>query len=310
MKSAGPTWRFGVSPAYFISRYTDRFTPSQVAGALGEIREIGYDAVQLEVFHQDTLEEWERDGAELVASALATSGLSVSQFVAHFMVHSFESPAAIRSTKGCTEIEQLLRIVGRFPDCSLVTIPLGDFRFDEDGVLSTLEYSGLYRRFIEKLNRVVGSVEQQGLRCAIELIPGAFVSGTDGLANLFNELESQSVGYNFDTGHAHASKEPVPLIPFKLQGRVLGTHLCDNDSNENLSSRPGAGTIEWDQVFEALRLTGYQGGFDIEIRCTEDLVEQEYRQALGFIREATAHASNRPIESDQDQHTSGKEYIR
>lgn len=161
-----------------------------------------------------------------------------------------------------------------------------------------------------KLASIVRAIEHKGLNCAIELLPGAFINGTDGLARLFGELPSQSVGYNFDTGHAHASKEKVGLIPFKLQGRILGTHLCDNDGKDNLSLRPGAGSIEWGQLFNSLHLTGYQGGLDIEIGCAEKLVEQEYRHALDFVRSAYGRDSIGSISSDQDKHSSSKEQIR
>ncbi|HUX21874.1 MAG TPA: sugar phosphate isomerase/epimerase family protein [Spirochaetia bacterium] len=298
--------RFGVSPAYFISRFSDTFTPSQVAMSLVELREMGYRAVQLEVFHRETLEDWERGGAELVASALSSSGLAVSQFVAHFLLHGFESPAAIGSA--ADEIHRVLDIIDHFPDCRVVTLPLGEFRFDED--LSCLDFDDLYARYVDKLAAVIQAIERKGLRCAIELLPGAFINGTDGLARLFDALPSKAVGYNFDTGHAHASRENVGLIPFKLKGRVLGTHLCDNDRRDNLSLRPGAGSIQWKQVFEALHLTGYTGGFDIEIRCSEDLVEQEYRGALELLREIAIGGQLGSTSSDQDKHSSSKEYSR
>lgn len=275
---------FGVSPAYFISRYTDRFTPAQVAAGLEMLKEIGYDAFQLEVFRADSLADWHGHGAERVATAVDKTGLEVTQFVAHFMIRAFESPAAIRSTFGLEEIGVVLSILSLFPSCHVVTVPVGEFRFPVQSREAGLDYSSLYEAFLEKLRRIAGFIEGSGRRCAIELIPGAIVNGSDGLLKLFGDLGSESVGYNFDTGHAHAAKENTALIPHKLRGRLLGTHLCDNNRNENLSLRPGAGSIAWPGVFEALQQTSYAGSLDIEIRCDEQQVAFEYRAALEFVR--------------------------
>lgn len=277
----------GVSPAYFISRYSELFTPKQIAECLEELHEIGFEAFELEVFHVESLRDWEKLGARLVSDAASTSGLTVSQFVAHFMLHAFESPEAIRSDFGLDETDRVIGVLSHFPSCPVVTIPLGGFRFDDRSEANSrgvLDYPGLYKRFLEKLRKIVAKLEQTGRRCAIELMPGALVNGSDGLLKLFQDLGSKTVGYNFDTGHAHSSKENVALIPHKLRGRLLGTHLCDNHQNENLSLRPGAGSIEWSQVFEALRRTEYTGSLDIEIRCDEQQVGFEYRTALEFLR--------------------------
>lgn len=277
----------GVSPAYFISRYSDHFTPTQVADSIPALRELGFDALQLEVFHAESLDDWEPHGAQLVALAAARAGLSVSQFVAHFMLHAFESPEAIWSRYGLDETDRLIDVLSHFPSCPIVTIPLGEFRFDdrtEAVQRNGFQYSRLYERFLEKLRTIVSTLEQTGRRCAIELMPGALVSGSDGLLKLFGDIGSQTVGYNFDTGHAHASKENVALIPHKICGRLLGTHLCDNHQCENVSLRPGTGTIAWPPVFEALRRTNYTGSLDIEIGCDEQKVDLEYRTAVEFVR--------------------------
>ena len=43
----------GVSPAYFISRYSDRFTPAEVADGLAAVVELGCKSFQLEVYHRE-----------------------------------------------------------------------------------------------------------------------------------------------------------------------------------------------------------------------------------------------------------------
>jgi sugar phosphate isomerase/epimerase len=118
---------------------------------------------------------------------------------------------------------------------------------------------------------------------ALEILPGAVVGGIDGFLRLCDHIGTDTLGLNFDTGHAWASKENLYLIPAKLGGRILGTHLCDNFGHENLSLRPGAGSIDWPRLIAGLKGCGYAGPWDIEIVCPAASVADEYGKGLQFI---------------------------
>jgi sugar phosphate isomerase/epimerase len=277
--SQGGKGVIGVSPAYFISRYGDRFSPHQVAEGLAEVAGLGFEGFQLEVYHEDTLDEWISSGAAVVAEARRRNGLEATQFVAHFLLHGFASEEAIGAASGIAQTEKILRSLELFPECPLVTVPLGAFTPGRSA------YRELYQRFLEKIGGILRKIETGGRRCAIELVPGALISGSDGLLKLYADLGSQSMGYNFDTGHANACKEVVPLIPLKMGARLYGTHLCDNHGNENLKLCPGDGSIDWSEVFGSLAAVGYEGSFDVEIRCEPGSVREEYGRALERIRD-------------------------
>ncbi|HUZ18047.1 MAG TPA: sugar phosphate isomerase/epimerase [Spirochaetia bacterium] len=269
----------GVSPAYFISRYGDRFSPQQVVEGLDEVAALGFEGFQLEVYHEDTLDEWVNGGAAVVAEARRRNGLEATQFVAHFLLHGFASEEAIGAGSGILETEKILTSLDLFPECRLVTVPLGAFS------PGRAAYRELYQRFLEKIGGILRKIEAGGRRCAIELAPSALVSGSDGLLKLYADLGSLSMGYNFDTGHANACKEVVPLIPLKMGARLYGTHLCDNHGNENLKLCPGDGSIDWSGAFGSLAAVGYDGSFDVEIRCEPGSVTEEYRKALRRVRD-------------------------
>ena len=118
---------------------------------------------------------------------------------------------------------------------------------------------------------------------ALEILPGAIVGGIDGFLRLCEHLGSDTLGFNFDTGHAWACKENLYLIPAKLGSRILGTHLCDNFGHENLSLRPGAGSIDWPWLIAALEACGYKGPWDIEIICEPEDTAIEYGTGCKFI---------------------------
>ncbi len=110
------------------------------------------------------------------------------------------------------------------------------------------------------------------------------LSRANKLDDKLNDIEIiEGKKLNFDTGHAWASKENLYLIPAKLGKRIAGTHLCDNFQNENLSLRPGAGSIDWPRIVKALRLAGYDGWFDLEIICRLVMIHKEYREGKDTI---------------------------
>jgi len=175
----------------------------------------------------------------------------------------------------------VLEIVNHFDECRVVTLPLP--AFDCPSPSTRDDYLFLFERCAAKVSRLLAMVEEAGRCMALEILPGAIVGGIDGFLRLCEHLGSETLGFNFDTGHAWACKENLYLIPAKLGPRILGTHLCDNFGNENLSLRPGAGSIDWPRLMAALTACGYNGPWDVEIICKPEEASVEYGGGRKFI---------------------------
>jgi len=208
-------------------------------------------------------------------------GLKATQFVAHFMMEAFSNREKLFSDAGITEMQSVLEIVGRYEECGIITVPLGAFEAPRTPRIE--DYRDFFDQCVEKIRALLEMVEGSGQRMALEILPSAVIGGIDGFMRLCDRLNAVTLGLNFDTGHAWASKENLYLIPAKLGRQIQGTHLCDNFGNENLSLRPGAGSIDWPRLIEALRLSGYEGAFDIEIICKPEEARDEYDRARTFI---------------------------
>ncbi len=252
-----------------------------MAEGLIDLAEMGFLGFQLEVFHGENLGNWLNEGARLVRHRSHDLGLVAPQFVAHFMMQDFNRPESLNSDSDIEHIRSVLDIVCLFDECSTITIPLGPF----EGGHTPMEkdYKSYFDRLVEKFNRLIEVVERAGRTLAVEILPSALVGGVDGFLRLCDRLKTKSLKLNFDTGHAWASKENLYLIPAKLGKRIAGTHLCDNFQNENLSLRPGAGSIDWPRIVKALRLAGYDGWFDLEIICRLEMIHKEYREGKDTI---------------------------
>jgi sugar phosphate isomerase/epimerase len=271
----------GVSPAYFISRFTNRFTPDDVADSLGELARQGFYTFQLEVFDRENLDDWRARGAGIVRRQSTGHGLQASQFVAHFMLEDFADRQSLISNAAAEQMKKVLEIVDRFDECRVVTVPLPAFQAEPVPTAET--YQRMFDRCVEKVGRLLALVEDAGRRLALEILPSALIGGVDGFMRLCERVGTDSLGLNFDTGHAWACKENLYLIPAKLGPRILGTHLCDNFGHENLSLRPGAGSIDWPRLIAALKACGYNGPWDIEIACPPNSVAEEYGAGRRFI---------------------------
>jgi sugar phosphate isomerase/epimerase len=271
----------GVSPAYFISKFSNRFFPADVAVGLEDLPALGFSGFQLEVFHRESLDTWTRTGTAEIRRQSSDLGLKVHQFVAHFMLADFADRQRLVSNGSIEHMHAVLEIVDRLDECRVITVPLP--AFDDRAASRRDDYPFLFERCAAKVSRLLTLVEDAGRRLALEVLPGAIVGGIDGFLRLCEHLGSETLGLNLDTGHAWACKENLYLIPAKLGPRISGTHLCDNFGNENLSLRPGAGSIDWPRILSALSASGYQGPWDIEIICQPHEAASEYGAGRTFI---------------------------
>ena len=274
--------QWGVSPAYHISRYSDKFSAEDVAASLKDLKAMGFSAFQLEIYHPETLSDWTSRGVKIVADAAEKAQLFASQFVAHFLLHGFGSIKAIQSDFGIQEIKTCMEFLKPFPNCKVITVPLPALAAVPP-VFKKADYENLWDRFAEKMQTMLSIAEDNGKLMALEIMPGSILGGIKGLLQLIGETKGK-LGYNYDTGHAWACRETVDLIPAMLGNRIYGTHLKDNSQAENLGLAPGKGTIPWDSLVQNFLASGYKGSWDIEIKCDPGDVRKEYEYGLQFLQ--------------------------
>ena len=261
----------GVSPAYMISRWTDRFSFNHMTQSLHLLKDSGFEAMQIEVFHRDQLEVWTDENSELLKNTSIFTGIKLSQFVAHFLLNAFVSPESLSDDTGLDEITKISLFLHRFGLTDIVTVPLGAFQ----GVFTPK----IREDFINKLTRMKERLDTRNQKLAVEPLPGSL--GAD--LGMLEEIPGLVL--NLDPGHLLCSG----INPFDLKDSILkkvyATHLCDNDGVTNTSSVPGSfhSAEEWKNLMDGLADSGYQGTFDLEIICPACTVEEQYREGRNFI---------------------------
>ncbi len=75
VKTTGDGRQIAISPAYWISRYSDRFVPEQILAGLPEATDMGFKTFQPEIFHRDVLYDWRDGGAASISSRAFGCGI-------------------------------------------------------------------------------------------------------------------------------------------------------------------------------------------------------------------------------------------
>ena len=275
----------GVSPAFIVSLYGPGFSIGNFCEGLKLVRKLGFSAYQPEIVVGTALPEWVHE-ARSVHRTASDLGLVPTQFVAHFMLEQFSNSEKLNPRSGIDELNQVLDIMQVFTHCRVLTIPAPNFDVNWDSPRATdfRWWKEVHQQLVEKIGRYVERVTEAGIKLAFEILPFSVFRGISHFLALCNEIGSPALGLNFDTGHAWACRELVPMLPFELKGRIFGTHLGDNMSTENIKLAPGKGTIPWKPLLANLVGTGYDGSRDIEIGCRPDQVVAEYGFGLKYLQ--------------------------
>jgi len=281
----------GVSPAYFISRFGEGFTPSDLASSLADLKTAGADAYQLEIFREDGATDWTNSAISRLRDAEGKTGLNASQFVAHYFLHGLGDPVSLRGDRGLAAFERVAEICRSFPLVKTITVPLPPF--DAGRNVTPEDWASIRVALVGKLVRATRIATSAGLHLALELVPGNLLGSPGEVLALRKEPGLESIGYNFDTGHAWACRERVDLLPAKLAGVIYGTHLKDNAQKDPLAMAPGTGTIPWKRVVSGLLASGYDGSWDVEFMCAPADANDQYARGIAFIKQVLAECGGR-----------------
>ena len=283
----------GVSPAFIVSLYGPWFSVANFCEGLKLVGKLGFSAYQPEILVKTALPEWTANALSVHRTA-SDLGLVPTQFVAHFMLEEFSNSEKLNPLSGIDELNRVLDVMQVFSSCRVLTIPSSTFDINWDSPLASDPrwWKQMRRQLVEKTGRYVEIVAEAGMKLAFEILPFSVFGGISRFLDLCDEIGSPALGLNFDTGHAWACRELLPMLPFEVKERIFGTHLGDNMSTENIKLAPGKGTIPWKPLLANLAGAGYDGSMDIEIGCRPDQVIAEYGFGLNYLRSFYSNAGN------------------
>lgn len=139
--------------------------------------------------------------------------------------------------------------------------------------------------FVEVLKPLAEHAESRGVLLLIEPEPGLLLETTDQYLEVAERVNSPVLGLNFDVGHAFCMSEDLPVQIAKLAHLTKHYHVEDiAASRVHHHLVPGTGAIAFNEVFEAIRKTGYDGWVTVELYPFVDDPDEAAQQAINHLR--------------------------
>ncbi len=111
-------------------------------------------------------------------------------------------------------------------------------------------WTGMFRPCGVTLLRATELLHEAGFECA----------------ELCERYAAETLGINVDSAHALAAGDRPEEVIGAFAGRVFGVHLSDSDGKpRDLHLIPGRGIADWSAILIALRRSGYDGDFHLEL---------------------------------------------
>ncbi len=271
----------GVSPSFFFSKYTTDFSIDDYIDGLSDLKELGVQSFQGEIYHKRRIQEW-KDNAFKLASISKSLNLKMNIFVAHFLIHvteDFESLFDDSCFKDFIDVCEIIKL--NFLEVKTIIIPISKFEIKN---IEKEDFLIIWKRIVQIFKTFSQIAKEDDLNIALEILPGSIIGGSDGLLKLIEDADADNLGYNLDTGHAYCSGEILSLLPSKLRGKIFSTHLKDNFGKENLSLSLGLGDIDFKTLNLALISSGYKGSYDLEISSDKENVMMDYSVGVSYLR--------------------------
>ena len=148
-------------------------------------------------------------------------------------------------------------------DCAHYNIPTLVMHPENKSGNKVVELPADFRFGIDRLKRIVETAERLHVNIAIENM-----SRHEFLDCIFREIQSERLGFCFDSGHWNLFTPEVDLLD--LYGdKLMALHLHDNDGTDDWHALPSSGNICWDNIAAKLKALGYNGALALEVGNTK-----------------------------------------
>lgn len=283
-----------------IGKYGFPPAPDDVFRALDDMMRLGFENIELEGIGYANLAAVV-ENIDSIALAVKERGLNVADFAVLLPeIISMDSgtraramDAFARGVEAAAKVESdFVWIDSYFPPLKL-----------ENGALSTdalvygqqlrvridpaFSWPAFWDSYVAAIGQCADIVRAHGMKLLIEPRVGEVIANADAMIRLADAVGSDRVGFILDTAHQHAQKEILPLVVEKMGPLIEYVHIADNDGRDNRHFEPGNGTIDWEQLFVALKKHAYDGYFAVDLENMPNL-EEKFAYTRRFLREKAA----------------------
>jgi sugar phosphate isomerase/epimerase len=138
--------------------------------------------------------------------------------------------------------------------------------------------------FVEVLKPLAEHAHDEGVLLLIEPEPGLLLETTDQYLEVAERVDAPSIGLNFDVGHAFCVSEDLPRAIARLAPHIRHYHFEDIAATRvHHHLVPGMGAIDFKEVVDAIRATGYDGWLTVELYPFQEDPDAAAREAMRVL---------------------------
>lgn len=240
--------RFGLNLLMWTDTLCDQYLP-----ILDELKEIGYDLVELPVFDLDNETNYKKWAKRLDELGLARTATAIRTAEENLI-----SPDPAVRRKGIEANKRNL-------DCCAMLgaeIMAGPFH-SALGVFSGRgPTADEWKWAVEGMREVAEYAEKVGVTLALEYLNRFecyFLNTAADGARFCREVNHPRCKMMYDTFHSHIEEKNIPQAIRALKDCLVHVHISENDR-----STPGSGNVRWTETFDTLHEIGYNNTMVIE----------------------------------------------
>ncbi len=263
---------------------TNAFRHFSLKETIRILAEIGYEGVEImaDVPHAYPPQLGPNDKEE-IRQALTENRLLVSN-INSFMMHAEGDtwhPSWIERDPQLRErrIQHTLSCLDLASDLGAPSIST-----EPGGPLDGMSPAEAMKLFLEGLNRVEQKARDRGIRVLIEPEPDLLIENSRQFLELFQALDPDVFGLNFDIGHFYCVGEDPAALVKELAPFADHFHLEDIASTRRHHHLMlGRGAIDLDGVLREIHASGFEGFVTVELYPYEDKAVEAAQEAFEYL---------------------------
>ncbi|MGC4153424.1 MAG: sugar phosphate isomerase/epimerase family protein [Propionicimonas sp.] len=287
---------FGTTACYTFSRFGPRFTGEQQLVALGEIAELGFVAVELEIIVEEQIPVFQGGQLDRLRRRLEDLSLTVPVFAPFHTAEDLTSLDPARRTRGLARFEESCRIsvdlgcdhlqLASVLPSELVATAGRDYPNAPPSLarLDASTWSELWRTHVDTIARACEIADGYGVRVSIEPRVNCLVANTDAYLRLSDAVAAPNLGVALDPVHAVRSGDAPSTAIARVAAQLFKFEFCDALEQGLEHTAPGAGIFDWAAILSALTQVEYDGPYNVDIITQPAAVPAAYESGLAHLR--------------------------
>ncbi len=232
--------------------WTDMVTEQHDA-LLDQIKEVGFDAVEVPIFDTSDLKPYERLGKRLKDLGLGATAVTVMTPDTNPI-----SPDPVIREAAVKQLDRVMEC-GQAFGCEILCGPIHSAIGVFSGQGPTDEE---FQHGVETLQKAGEKAQARNIKLAVEYLNRFeiyFLTTAAQTARFIQAVNHPSVKMMYDSFHAHIEEKDQARAIDSCKNETIHVHISENDRGT-----PGTGQVHWDSVFSGLKQSGYDGYLTIE----------------------------------------------